>query len=87
MVAVFAPERRGGTSEIAVSDTAAHTNRSAGQALLETVLQPVAVAVDGHDIAVVEEAVKDSGGEDFVAEDLAPLAEVLFEVRMIEPFS
>ena len=33
MVAVFAPERRGGTNEIAVSDTAVHTNRSAGRAL------------------------------------------------------
>src|SRR4029450_1695412 len=30
VVAVFAPERRGGTNEIAVSDTAVHTNRSAG---------------------------------------------------------
>src|SRR6266516_6120420 len=33
MVAVFAPERRGGTNEIAVSDTAVHANRSAGRAL------------------------------------------------------
>ena len=33
MVAVFAPERRGGTNEIAVRDTAVHTNRSAGRAL------------------------------------------------------
>jgi hypothetical protein len=32
-VAVFAPERRGGTNEIAVSDTAVHANRSAGRAL------------------------------------------------------
>ncbi|WTZ37957.1 hypothetical protein OG241_03610 [Streptomyces sp. NBC_01390] len=32
VVAVFAPERRGGTNEIAVSDTAVHTNRSAGRA-------------------------------------------------------
>jgi hypothetical protein len=31
MVAVFAPERRGGINEIAVSDTAVHTNRSAGR--------------------------------------------------------
>jgi hypothetical protein len=30
VVAVFAPERRGGTNEIAVRDTAVHTNRSAG---------------------------------------------------------
>jgi hypothetical protein len=35
VVAVFAPERRGGTNEIAVSDTAVHTNRSAGRALNE----------------------------------------------------
>ena len=33
VVAGFAPERRGGTNEIAVSDTAVHTNRSAGRAL------------------------------------------------------
>src|SRR5215212_1637334 len=33
VVAVFAPERRGGTNEIAVSDTAVHANRSAGRAL------------------------------------------------------
>ena len=31
MVAVFAPERRGGTNEIAVSDTAVHANRSRGE--------------------------------------------------------
>jgi hypothetical protein len=30
VVAVFAPVRRGGTNEIAVRDTAVHTNRSAG---------------------------------------------------------
>ena len=30
VVAVFAPERRGGTSEITVSDTAVQTNRSVG---------------------------------------------------------
>src|SRR5437773_3987355 len=33
VVAVFAPERRGATNEIAVSDTAVHTNRWAGRAL------------------------------------------------------
>jgi hypothetical protein len=33
VVAVFAPERRGGTNEITVSDTAVHTNRWAGRAL------------------------------------------------------
>jgi len=31
VVAVFAPETMGGTSEIAVSDTAVHTNRSADE--------------------------------------------------------
>jgi hypothetical protein len=30
VVAVSAPERRGGINEIASSDTAVHTNRSAG---------------------------------------------------------
>lgn len=52
---------------------------------LEAVLEPVAGAVDGDHFAVVEEAVEDRGGENLVAEDLAPL-KVLFEVRMIEPF-
>ena len=33
MVAGFAPARRGGTNEIAVSDTAIRTNRLAGRAL------------------------------------------------------
>ena len=33
VVAASAPARSGGTSEIAVSDTAVHTNRSAGRAL------------------------------------------------------
>ena len=33
MVAVFAPERRRGTDEIAVSETAVHAKRSAGRAL------------------------------------------------------
>src|SRR5512132_1487728 len=36
VVAVVAPERRGGTNEIAVSDPAVHTNRSAGRALQRT---------------------------------------------------
>lgn len=39
---------------------------------LEAVLQPVAGAVDGDDLAVVEESIEDGGGEDLVAEDLAP---------------
>ena len=44
---------------------------------LEAVLEPVARAVDRDDFAVVQEAVEDRGGEDFVAEDLAPFAEGL----------
>ncbi len=43
----------------------------------ESVLEPVAGAVDGDDVAVVEEPVEDGGGEDFVTEDLAPFAEGL----------
>ncbi len=44
---------------------------------LEAVLEPVAGAVDRDDFAVVQEAVEDRGGQDFVAEDLAPFAEGL----------
>ena len=33
--------------------------------------------VDGDDVAVVEVAVEDGGGEDFVGEDLSPFAEGL----------
>ncbi len=40
---------------------------------LEAVLQPIAGAVDGDYFAVVEESVEDRGGEDLVAEHLAPL--------------
>lgn len=40
---------------------------------LEAVLEPVAGAVDGDHFAVVEEPVEDGGGQDLVAEDLAPL--------------
>lgn len=43
----------------------------------EAVFEPPAGAVDGDDLAVVQEAVQDGGGEDFVGEDLAPLAEGL----------
>src|SRR5258708_17521955 len=41
------------------------------------VFHPPAGPVDGDDVAVVEEAVEDGGGEDFVGEDLAPFAEGL----------
>jgi hypothetical protein len=41
----------------------------------EAVLQPVAGPVDSDDLAVVQEAVEDRGGQHFVAEDLSPLAE------------
>ena len=43
----------------------------------EAVFEPPAGAVDGDDLAVVQEAVQDGGGEDFVGEDLAPFAEGL----------
>jgi hypothetical protein len=36
---------------------------------LKPALEPVAVAVGGDDFAVVQEAVEDRGGEDFIAED------------------
>ncbi len=39
---------------------------------LEAVLEPVAVAVDRDDFAVVQEPVEDRGGQYLVAEDLAP---------------
>ncbi|GAA1341541.1 hypothetical protein GCM10009647_085320 [Streptomyces sanglieri] len=41
----------------------------------EPVLEAVAGAVDGDDVAVVEEAVEDGGGEAFVTERLSPFAE------------
>ena len=44
---------------------------------LEAILEPVAGAADGDDVAVVQQAVKDRGGEHVVAEDAAPLAEGL----------
>jgi hypothetical protein len=40
------------------------------------VFEPVAVALEGDDFGMVDEAV-DHGGDDFVAEDLAPAAEGL----------
>jgi SRSO17 transposase len=43
----------------------------------ESVLEPVAGAVDGDHVAVVQEAVEDGGGQDFVAEHLSPFAEGL----------
>src|SRR5688500_16912619 len=41
----------------------------------EPVLEPVAGPVDRDDVAVVQEPVEDGGGQDLVAEDLAPFAE------------
>src|SRR5437879_1161805 len=41
------------------------------------VLEPVAVALEGDDLGVVDEAVDHRGGHDVVAEDLAPPAEDL----------
>ncbi|KES02997.1 hypothetical protein BU52_32950 [Streptomyces toyocaensis] len=54
---------------------------------LEAVLEPVAVAVDRDDFAVVQEAVEDRGGQDLVAKTWPHSPKVLFEVRMMEPFS
>jgi hypothetical protein len=44
---------------------------------LEPILESIAGAVDGNDIAVVQQPVKDGGGQDVVAEHAAPLAERL----------
>jgi hypothetical protein len=41
------------------------------------VLEPVAVAFEADDLGVVDEAVDHRGGDDVVAEDLAPAAEGL----------
>ena len=41
------------------------------------VFEPVAGAVDGQDVAVMQESVEDGGGEDVVTEDGSPLGEVL----------
>jgi hypothetical protein len=46
--------------------------QKAGAALLA---QSVAVAADGEDVAVVEQAVEDGGGHPRIAKDLAPLAD------------
>ena len=43
----------------------------------EPVLEPVAGAVDGDHVAMMEEAVEDGGGQDFVAEHLTPFTEGL----------
>jgi hypothetical protein len=42
-----------------------------------SVFESVAWAVDGNHLAVVEDAVKDCGGEHVVAEYLAPFTEAL----------
>ena len=47
------------------------------QARLTFLLQPVAVALDEEGVAVVQESVENGGGEDIVAEDLAPLGDEL----------
>lgn len=54
---------------------------------LEAVLEAVAGTVDGDDPAVVQEAAEDGGGQDLIAEHLSHSLKVLFEVKMIEPFS
>ena len=40
--------------------------------VVESVFEPPAGAVDGDDLAVVQEAVEDGGGEDLVGEDVSP---------------
>lgn len=40
------------------------------------VFEAVAGAVDGQDVAVVQESVEDGGGQDVVAEDGSPFGEV-----------
>jgi hypothetical protein len=37
--------------------------------------EAVGLAADGEDVAVVEQAVEDRGGDDGVAEDVAPFAD------------
>ena len=54
---------------------------------LEAVLEPVAGAVDGDHVAVIEEPAEESSGEDLVAETWPHSLKVLFDARMIEPFS
>ena len=48
-----------------------------GDAAEVAVFEPVAVAFEGDDFGVVDEAVDHGGGDDVVAEDLAPAAEGL----------
>src|SRR5690348_15352262 len=54
-----------------VSVGGAAVKRSAAELVLET----VAGSVDREDFAVMEEAVEDGGGDDVVAEELAPAIE------------
>ena len=48
-----------------------------GDAAEVAVLEPVAVSLEGEDFGVVDEPVDHGGGDDVVAEDLAPAAEDL----------
>ena len=48
-----------------------------GDAAEVSVFEPVAVAFEGDDLGVVDEPVDHGGGDDVVAEDLAPAAERL----------
>ena len=50
---------------------------AAADAAEVAVFEPVAVAFEGDDFGVVDEAVDHGGGDDVVAEDLAPAAERL----------
>ena len=48
-----------------------------GDAAEVAVFEPVAVALEGDDLGVVDEPVDHGGGDDVVAEDFAPAAEGL----------
>ena len=50
----------------------------------EAVLEPVAVVVDRDDLAVVQKAVEDCGGQNLLAEGLAPLTPGCCEVALVE---
>ena len=54
---------------------------------LGVLTQAVAGALDLDDHGVVQEPVEERGGDDRVAEDLAPLGKARLEVRIIAPRS
>jgi hypothetical protein len=58
---------------------------SGGGEVGEAVFEPPAGAVDGDDLAVVQEAVQDGGGENFVGEDLAPFIRSSHVLILMDP--